>query len=72
MLNNVGIPIAELVAAPLVAECDSQKELAQSAYEFMTEIGFKDEGRTRMVEFDLLSPMGGTRSSGYRGSGSVP
>mgnify|MGYP003530912434 FL=1 len=31
----VGIPIAELVAAPLVAVCDSQKKLAQSAFEFM-------------------------------------
>ena len=38
----VGIPIEELVAAPLVAVCDSQKKLAQSAYEFMTEIGFND------------------------------
>lgn len=25
----VGLPIAELVAAPLVAVCDSQKKLAQ-------------------------------------------
>ena len=39
-----GIPIAELVAAPLVAVCDSQKKLAQSAYEFMTEIGFDENG----------------------------
>lgn len=53
----VGIPIAELVAAPLVAVCDSQKKLAQSAYEFMTEIGFNDEGKTRMVEFDLQRPI---------------
>ena len=36
----VGIPIAELVAAPLVAVCDSQKRLAQSAFEFIQEIGF--------------------------------
>ena len=53
----VGIPIAELVAAPLVAVCDSQKKLAQSAYEFMTEIGFNDEGKTRMVEFNLQRPI---------------
>lgn len=26
-----GIPIAELIAAPLTAACDSQKRLAQSA-----------------------------------------
>ena len=56
----VGIPIAELVAAPLVAVCDSQKKLAQSAYEFMTEIGFNDEGKTRMAEFNLQKPIEGS------------
>ena len=56
----VGIPIAELVSAPLVAVCDSQKKLAQSAYEFMTEIGFNDEGKTRMVEFNLQRPAEGS------------
>lgn len=56
----VGIPIEELVAAPLVAVCDSQKKLAQSAYEFMTEIGFNDEGKTRMVEFDLQKSIEGS------------
>lgn len=55
-----GIPIAELVAAPLVAVCDSQKRLAQSAFEFMTEIGFNDEGKTRMVEFNLQRPIEGS------------
>ena len=55
----VGIPIAELVAAPLVAVCDSQNKLAQSAYEFMTEIGFNEEGKTRMVEFNLQRPVEG-------------
>ncbi len=49
----VGIPISELVKAPLEAVIDSQKKMAQSAYEFMNEIGFNDEGKTRMVEFDL-------------------
>ena len=59
----VGIPIAELVAAPLVAVCDSQKKLAQSAYEFMTEIGFNDEGKTRMVEFNIQRPIEGSPKS---------
>jgi len=59
----VGIPIEELVAAPLVAVCDSQKKLAQSAYEFMTEIGFNDEGKTRMVEFNLQRPIEGSPKS---------
>lgn len=33
--------------------CDSQKKFAQSAYELMSEIGCNDEGKTRMVEFNL-------------------
>lgn len=56
----VGIPIAELVAAPLVEVCDSQKKLAQSAYEFMTEIGYDSEGKTRMLEFNLQRPIEGS------------
>ena len=55
-----GIPIAELVAAPLVDVCDSQKRLAQSAFEFMQEIGFNEEGKTRMVEFNLQRPIEGS------------
>lgn len=56
----VGIPIADLVAAPLVAVSDSQKKLAQSAFEFMQEIGFNEEGKTRMVEFNLQRPIEGS------------
>ena len=37
----------------MVAVCDSQKKLAQSAYEFMTEFGFNDDGKTRMIEYNL-------------------
>ena len=55
-----GIPIAELVAAPLVAVSDSQKKLAQSAYEFMTEIGFDENGKTRMLNFNLQRPVEGS------------
>ena len=39
--------------------CDSQKKLAQSAYEFMTEVGFNDEGKTRTIEFNLQRPIEG-------------
>lgn len=57
----VGVPIAELVAAPLVAVCDSQKKLAQSAFEFMQEVGFQDDGKTtRMLEFNLQRPIEGS------------
>ena len=43
----------------MVEVCDSQKKLAQSAYKFMTEIGFNDEGKTRMVEYNLQRPIEG-------------
>lgn len=63
MAENVGkqfsgLPIAELVAAPLLAACNSQKKLAQSAFEFMTEIGF-DGDKTRLLEFNLQRPLEG-------------
>ncbi len=56
-----GLPIAELIAAPLTAACDSQKKLAQSAFEFMTEIGYSDaEKQTpRLLSFKLERPIEG-------------
>lgn len=61
--NFKGLPIAELVAAPLLAACDSQKRLAQSAFEFMTEIGFTKNGdkvSPRLLEFNLQRPVEGS------------
>lgn len=56
-----GLPIAELIAAPLRAACDSQKKLAQSAFEFMTEIGYQDvKAQTpRLLSFQLQRPVEG-------------
>lgn len=56
----VGESIGDLVGAPLDAVCDSQKRLAQSAFEFMQEIGFNEEGKTRMVDFNLQRPIEGS------------
>ena len=56
----VDVPIAEQVAAPLVTVCDPQKRLAQSAFEFMQEIGFNEEGKPSMVEFNLQRPIEGS------------
>src|SRR5574344_1793185 len=56
----VGESIGDLVGAPLDAVCDSQKRLAQSAFEFMQEIGFDEDGKTRMVEFNLQRPIEGS------------
>ena len=60
-----GLPIAELIAAPLTAACDSQKRLAQSAFEFMTEIGYADaEKQTpRLLSFNLERPVEGSDST---------
>ncbi|WP_294606159.1 DUF2589 domain-containing protein [uncultured Bacteroides sp.] len=59
--NFKGLPIAELIAAPLTAACDSQKKLAKSAFEFMTEIGFQDDGKTpRLLNFNLQRPVEGS------------
>lgn len=58
-----GLPIAELIAAPLTAACDSQKKLAQSAFEFMTEIGFEGTGndkKARLLEFNLQRQVEGS------------
>lgn len=67
MAENVGksfsgLPIAELIAAPLTAACDSQKKLAQSAFEFMTEIGYSDPSsqKPRLLEFNLQRPVVGS------------
>ncbi len=59
--NFQGLPIAELIASPLRAACDSQKLLAQSAFEFMTQIGFTDDKHTqaRLLEFKLERPVEG-------------
>lgn len=58
-----GLPIAELIAAPLTAACDSQKKLAKSAFEFMNEIGFttdKDgKQQPRLLNFQLERPIEG-------------
>lgn len=53
-------PIADLVGAPLDAVCDAQKKLAQSAFEFMQEVAFQDEGKASVVEFHLQRPVEGS------------
>ena len=57
-----GLPIEDLIAAPLKAVCESQKQLALSAFDFMTQIGFEEGGSARLLKFDLERPLseGGT------------
>lgn len=51
-----GLPIAELIAAPLTAAADSQLKLAQATHDFINKIGFDKEGKTKTVEFKLQRP----------------
>ena len=56
----VGESIGDSEGAPLDAVCDPQKRLAQSAFEFMQEIGFNEDGKTRRVEFNFQRPIQGS------------
>ena len=71
-----GLPIAELIAAPLTAAYDSQKKLAQSAFEFMTEIGFNPtKGNAHAPVTDIqpaTSGRGGRSTDEYSGTSPVP
>lgn len=55
-----GLPISELIASPLRATCDAQRELSQAAYDYMMQIGFKngnvDDG-PNLVKFNLQRPV---------------
>ncbi len=52
-----GLPMGELIGAPLRAVCDAQLQLAQASFEFINKIGFKeDDGKTNMLEFDVERP----------------
>ena len=46
-----GLPIENLIAAPLMAACEGQKALAQSTAQFITEVGMDKDGKTRSVAF---------------------
>ena len=54
-----GLPMRELIAAPLMAACDSQYRLAQSAYHYMTQIGFEggDTTKPNLLKFNLQRPV---------------
>ena len=46
-----GLPIENLIAAPLLAACEGQKALAQSTAQFITEVGMDSSGNTKSVKF---------------------
>jgi hypothetical protein len=56
--NFKGLPMAELIGAPLTAVCESQKKLAIAQYEFIKDIAFKDgKDETRLIKFNLNRPV---------------
>jgi hypothetical protein len=48
--------MSELIGAPLTAVCDAQKKLAAAQFEFIDEVAFDKDKKTRLVEFDLQRP----------------
>ncbi|QQO10140.1 DUF2589 domain-containing protein [Breznakiella homolactica] len=59
IVNNFkGIPMGELIGAPLTAACEAQIRLAQATFNFVKQIAFEDEKgtQTRLVKFKLQRP----------------
>lgn len=54
-----GIPMRDLIGAPLQAACESQQELAETALDFMLRIGFEadDLEKARVIKFNLERPV---------------
>lgn len=53
-----GLPMWELIAAPLIAAAEAQQELAATAWNFYKQIAFDDDGKTaRVLEFDIKRPI---------------
>ena len=52
-----GLPMAELIGAPLTAVCDAQLKLAEASYVYINRVGFEeDQKTTRLVKFNLERP----------------
>ena len=47
-----GLPIENLIAAPLLAAAEGQKSLASTTAAFITEVGMDDKGNTKSVTFN--------------------
>lgn len=53
-----GLPMRELIAAPLIAAAEAQQELAATAWNFYQKIAFDEDGKTaRVLEFDIKRPI---------------
>jgi hypothetical protein len=52
-----GVPITYLISTPLVAAARSNLALASVMTEFIDQIGYTKEGKTRLISFDLTRPV---------------
>jgi hypothetical protein len=57
-----GLPMGDLVGAPLIAACDAQIRLAQATAEFINRVGFEEgaegaPGKTRTSDFSFSRPV---------------
>ncbi len=56
--NFKGLPMAELIGAPLQAVCQSQVQLASASWQFIQTIAFEEDGTTpRLLKFELQRPV---------------
>ncbi|MCS3338963.1 DUF2589 domain-containing protein [Parabacteroides distasonis] len=57
--NLKGLPMRELIAAPLIAAAEAQQELAATAWNFYQQIAFdgKSGNKARILEFDIKRPI---------------
>ena len=57
--SNKGLPMRELIAAPLIAAAEAQQELAATAWNFYQQIAFdgKSGNKARILEFDVERPI---------------
>lgn len=51
-----GIPMEDLIGAPLAASCVAQYNLAQNMIGFIHEIGFNNDKSTKTLQFNLERP----------------
>lgn len=54
-----GLPMDEIISAPLSAVNEAQQQLAASSLDFYNKIAFEDGAKTRCLEFDLKRPVMG-------------
>ncbi|MBQ2902458.1 MAG: DUF2589 domain-containing protein [Agathobacter sp.] len=52
-----GLPMNELISAPLIAVSEAQKQLTDSALDFYNKIAFEDDAKARCLEFNLKYPV---------------